>query len=202
MTERKVYLLLTDTGTLFTRMIKLYTKKPYNHSSIGFDHQLLEVYSFGRKRPKNPFIGGFIKENTQTGLFKQAKCAIYSCTITEDQFQKMNDFIREIEEQNHNYRYNLLGLFAIALNKNIQRKRAFFCSQFVATVLQKSEIIDFRKPISLVTPNDLHESPLFQLVYQGNLVNYLYGSKIQLDTDLDSSLINRIGFLFKRTWSI
>lgn len=35
MSNQKIYILLTDTGTLFTRLIKLYTKKPYNHASIS-----------------------------------------------------------------------------------------------------------------------------------------------------------------------
>ncbi|USK36883.1 hypothetical protein LIS77_13090 [Cytobacillus firmus] len=62
MSNQKIYILLTDTGTLFTRLIKLYTKKPYNHASISIDPELKEVYSFGRKTAKNPFIGGFVKE--------------------------------------------------------------------------------------------------------------------------------------------
>ena len=38
--ERKVYLLLTNTGSFLTKLIKLYTKKPYNHASIAFDYDL------------------------------------------------------------------------------------------------------------------------------------------------------------------
>ena len=47
---KKVYILLTDTGTLFTKSIKTYTKAPYNHASISFDVGLEELYSFGRKK--------------------------------------------------------------------------------------------------------------------------------------------------------
>ena len=54
MIEKKIYILLTDTGTLFTNLIKLYTKKPYNHASISFDSKLSEVYSFGRKTARKP----------------------------------------------------------------------------------------------------------------------------------------------------
>ncbi|MDU5946686.1 MAG: hypothetical protein E6Z15_06375, partial [Paenibacillus macerans] len=44
--ERSVYILLTNTGTLFTRVIKGYTGAPYNHASISFDRELSELYSF------------------------------------------------------------------------------------------------------------------------------------------------------------
>ena len=52
---RNVYILLTDTGSLFTRLIKRFTNSPYNHVSIAFDKSLNTLYSFGRKHPYNPF---------------------------------------------------------------------------------------------------------------------------------------------------
>ena len=58
MIEKKIYILLTDTGTLFTNLIKLYTKKTYNHASISFDSELSEVYSFGRKTAKTHLLAG------------------------------------------------------------------------------------------------------------------------------------------------
>jgi hypothetical protein len=199
--ERKVYLILTDTGTLFTRVIKLYTKKPYNHASLSFDPHFSDLYSFGRKRPRNPFVGGFVKENIHTGLLEQAKCAIYSCTISETQFQKMNHFIHQIEEQKDLYHYNLIGLFAIALNKNIKREKAFFCSQFVSTVLKEGQVIEFSKHPSLVTPDDLQHEPLFQLVYQGDFEEYKnvvdMGSKVYRT----ASRTDRIVLLRKKLWN-
>ncbi|ASK61515.1 hypothetical protein CFK37_04670 [Virgibacillus phasianinus] len=171
--EHKVYLLLTDTGTLFTKVIKYYTKKPYNHASISFDPNLVNVYSFGRKNAKNPFVGGFVKENIQTGLFKQARCAIYGCNVTAAQVRKINCYIKKIEAQKHLYRYNLLGLFAVILNKPLERENTYFCSQFVATALAESEIIDFTKPLSLITPHDLQKTANFQLVYSGSLKDFV-----------------------------
>ena len=46
---------------------------------------------------RNPFIGGFVKENIRTGLFKHAKCAIYSCTVSEKQYQEMRRKIINFE---------------------------------------------------------------------------------------------------------
>ncbi|WP_461177071.1 hypothetical protein [Virgibacillus ainsalahensis] len=172
MEEKKIYILLTDTGTLFTRMIKLYTKKPYNHASISCDSNLSTVYSFGRKKPRNPFIGGFVRENTKTGLFKHARGAIYCCTVNEEQIQKINNYLQKLDEHKDLYRYNFIGLFGVMLNKPVKRENAFFCSQFVATVLKECDIITFQKPLSLVTPHDLQEAEKFQFVYQGKLADY------------------------------
>lgn len=171
MGERKIYLLLSDTGTMFTRLIKLYTKKDYNHASISFDQNFTEVYSFGRKRPRNPFVGGFVKENIREALFKNATCAIYSCYVSETQFQKMKSFLNEIESQKHLYRYNFLGLIAFVMKKQLNRDYAYFCSEFVATVLSKGEVVDFHKPLSFVSPNDLWQVEKFQLEYEGKLAH-------------------------------
>ncbi|WP_416148317.1 hypothetical protein ACM26V_19145 [Salipaludibacillus sp. HK11] len=184
MNEQKIYVLLTDTGTLLTRMIKLYTKDPYNHASISFDPHLVNVYSFGRKTVSNPFIGGFVKENMRDNIFKQARCAIYSCNVTSDQLQKMRYYIEQIEAEKHLYRYNFLGLFAVTFNKRMVRKNAFFCSEFVATVLQDCNVTGYKKVSSLVTPNDLIENASFQLEYEGNLEDFYKQMELQPSVEL------------------
>lgn len=172
MGEKEIYLLLTDTGTILTRLIKSYTKKPYNHASIVFDTELVEVYSFGRKTAKNPYIGGFVREDIHSVLFKQADCAIYSLTVTNDEFQKMYQYIQKIAVEKGCYRYNFIGLFGVLFKKPIKRKNAFFCSQFVASVLKESNVINFEKDLSLVEPSDLPYSANFQLIYEGRLKDY------------------------------
>lgn len=171
--NRKIYVLLTDTGTIFTKIIKLYTKKPLNHASIVIDDQFDMVYSFGRKNPRNPFAAGFVKENLRHRFFKNADCAIYCVTLTEKQFQKIICKIHEMEKHKNDYRYNLIGLFAVMLNMEFDRKNAFFCSHFVASVLEESGIkVKGHKPLSLVTPHDIKESASLELVYEGKLSSY------------------------------
>lgn len=90
--ERSIYILLTNTGTLFTRVIQTYTKAPYNHASISFDRELTELYSFGRKHPSNPLNGGFVKEDIQTGTYSKypnTTCVIYELQVTEREVEKM-----------------------------------------------------------------------------------------------------------------
>ena len=113
-------------GYIIYKLNKVIYKKLYNHASISFDSELSEVYSFGRKTVRNPFIGGFVKEDVDKGLFKEANCAVYALTVNEVQLQKMNCYIKEIEAQKGEYRYNLLGLLGFLLNKPIKRKKSIF----------------------------------------------------------------------------
>lgn len=146
MKREKIYILLTDTGSLLTKLIKLYTKKRYNHASISFNSKLSEVYSFGRKKVENPFRGGFVREDVKEGLFKNADCALYSIAVTKKQVKKMQDIIINMEKEKEAYRYNFLGLFGFLINKPIKRKRAFFCSQFVGHLLKEGDVTTFHPP--------------------------------------------------------
>ncbi len=177
----QVYIILTNTGTLFTRIIKVFTRYPFNHASISFDQQLDVAYSFGRKKPNNPFIGGFVKEDMEGQLFRQASCAIYKCTVSESEYREMIQRIKQIEEQQELYKYNFIGLFAVLLNKKMNREKAYFCSQFVATILSNGGISIKDKPACLVKPNDITECGRFELVYQGDLRGYLlkHGKEIE-----------------------
>lgn len=47
---KKIYLLLTRTGTKFSTIIHRVTKYEYTHASIALDKELNQLYSFGRKK--------------------------------------------------------------------------------------------------------------------------------------------------------
>lgn len=128
MRERTIYFLFTDTGTYLSKAINYCTKQSLNHVSIGFDHELSEVYSFGRKRPNNPFIGGFVKEDIKSEFMRRSRCAIYSYRITELEYQAILCRIKEIEAAKESYKYNFIGLLGVLFQIEINRKDAFFCS--------------------------------------------------------------------------
>ena len=59
---KRIYIILTYSGTVLSRIVKAYTGAEYSHVSIGLDENLTKMYSFGRLNPYNPFIGGFVHE--------------------------------------------------------------------------------------------------------------------------------------------
>lgn len=172
MSARVIYFLFTDTGSYLSRAINYYTKKPLNHVSIGLDPALKELYSFGRKQPKNPFIGGFVKEDIHSDFLKESSCQIYSYRVSEEQYESVVKHISEIEDQKDHYKYNFIGLFGVMLDVEINRKSAFFCSQFVATVLREVESFQFNKPACFITPGDIRNHYGMELIYEGILKDY------------------------------
>lgn len=77
-----------------------------------------------------------------------------------------------MEREQGNYRYNLLGLIFILLRIPFKRKNAYFCSQFVASLLNESGVIYFKKPTSLITPYELLDEYKMQRIYEGYLQRY------------------------------
>ena len=67
---KKVYIVLTNTGTFLSRIVTVYTRKEFSHVSISLDENLNYMYSFGRLNAYNPFIGGFVHESPKYGTFK------------------------------------------------------------------------------------------------------------------------------------
>lgn len=168
----EIYIVFSDTKTVLSKSIQRFTSYPYCHTSLAFDSELREVYSFGRKRPTNPFIGGFAKEDFRNPFFGQADCEIYSCKVSDSQFQNIQDKVRVIENTQHFYGYNFLGLFGVLFQKPVKRHNRFFCTEFVAEVLTASGVSLASKSACLLKPEELARSSELHLVYRGTLAAY------------------------------
>lgn len=171
---KKIYIVLTYTGTILSRIIKRCTKEKYAHISIGLDEELSKLYSFGRLNPYNAFIGGFVKEGINIGTFKRFKnteTVIYSLEVNDEQFKKAEEIINKIEQQKGEYKYNTIGMFLTALNIRINRKNAFYCAEFVKYILEKAEIIDKELP-EMIKPMDFLTIENTKLEYEGLLKKY------------------------------
>lgn len=173
-----IFILLTNTGTLFTKMIKSYTKAPYNHASISFNRELSELYSFGRKQPSNPLNGGFVREDIKTGTFSKypnTTCVIYELQVSEREVEKMKRVLQLFIKRRNKYLYNILGVIGIALKEPVEFSNSYFCSQFVAEILERSGIKLWNKLPALVTPDDFRQCDRLHLIYEGKLSEYDHG---------------------------
>jgi len=173
MEGKTLFLLFTDTGTWLSKIIRYYTKHPFSHVSISLDPELKEMYSFGRKQANHPFRAGFVREDTKSELFRRSACEICSYQVDETDYQKITQQIKGMEATKHMYKYNFIGLIGFILHIEMKRKKAFFCSQFVATVLQQSKQFQFGKRACFVTPADIRNYQGMRVIYRGKLEDYL-----------------------------
>ena len=174
-TNYTIYILLTHSGSVPSKLIKMYTREPYSHVSIALDPNLNELYSFGRLKPSNPIFGGFVREHIVYGTFgrfPKTQCAVYSLTVNQQQYERLKSELNNFVINRTKYGYNFLGLFGIMFDIPIQRDNKFFCSQFVATLLKNSGIDIFRKAPALVRPGDFRKCKELKLIYEGSLRSY------------------------------
>lgn len=174
---KTIYILLTYSGTVLSRVINVYTREPYSHVSVSLDRNLNELYSFGRLNPKNPLFAGFVREDIENGTyarFPNTKCALYALEITDDQFYDLLIQIENFKMNSKKYRYNFLGLIGAMFNFPIEREKSYFCSQFVSSVLNNSGVRLIDKPNGLTEPKDFRVCEDLNLIYEGNLKAYYY----------------------------
>lgn len=171
--NNEIYIVLTYTGTILSKIIKIYTGAEYSHVSLALDPNLKEMYSFGRLNPYNPFIGGFIKEGIDIGTFNRfprTKSSIYSLSVNRNQYDKIRNLIYKIKDNKDKYSFNVIGLFANGLHIKRTKENSFYCAEFVKYLLDNA-YIDLKLP-ELIKPNDFKNVKQLKLVYKGKLKDY------------------------------
>lgn len=168
-----IYLVLSQTGSILSRTIKLITNKEFNHISLSLDDSLERMYSFGRKYPNNPFVGVFVVEGINKGTFlkfSDTKCRVIRINVTDSQYECLCSNIGDMISNKDKYKYNLLGLCFAAFNICLKFDNKFYCSEFVRHILCLSDvdvsmIPDIAHPIDFMNMDN-------NIVYEGLLRDY------------------------------
>jgi hypothetical protein len=177
----EIYIVVTHTGTILSRIIKKITKNEYTHVSISLDKELNYMYSFGRLNPYNPFIGGFVHEGINFGTFKRFKLtntSVYAISVSKEQYLRAIANVRNIERNKDKYHFNIIGLIAVAFKKKLAPRKSFYCAEFVKYILNEAGIENNLPEI--VKPEDFKKLPNSKLIYKGKLRKYNKKSNIQI----------------------
>ncbi|SEF46762.1 hypothetical protein SAMN04487934_101258 [Eubacterium ruminantium] len=173
--KKSVYILLTRTETVPSRVIHFFKRMPYVHVSIALDEELDELYSFARKKVNNPFRCGFIDEDINSGIFgrdTETRCKVMRLRLTEQQYQDVKASIEVFKSNREKYKYNYLGVLSIYFHLGFSRKYKCFCSEFVDKVLKMSGINLFDKGSARVIPDDFRTCELLETTFEGRLQSY------------------------------
>lgn len=180
---KSVYLLLTRSGTILSRLIHLFTLDEFTHISISADGTLKNLYSFSRKYAYLPLPAGFTRESAYKGYIGRhplMKCALYELKVSDEAYRRINNRIAAMSTVSDEYQYSLLGVVFCAFGYELKRSRHYFCSQFVGELLNHSGAVALPKPAGLMHPDDYLEIPELTLIYRGTimgLVNHMYNRR-------------------------
>ncbi|MCI8514136.1 MAG: hypothetical protein HFI93_05840 [Lachnospiraceae bacterium] len=175
MKTHSIYIVLSQTGTYPSRLIRFYTREPYAHASIALDPELKEMYSFARRGLYNPLNAGFVEEHIDSGVFgrcKNTRCSVFELKINDEQYTRLRKQIDLFKENRELCSYNFLGIFGVIFHIPVDREFTYFCSQFVAELLKRSHVRILNKNSALVRPMDFRTNPYLTRIYTGPLSLY------------------------------
>lgn len=172
MTE--LYIVVTQTGTVLSRLLKVITKADYNHVSLSTDPDLGILYSFGRKNAYNPFFGGFVQESPHFGTFKRfpkTQAVVLAIPVSEEVCEEIKNRLETMYAQRNQYRYDTLGLLLAWAKILYVRENTYYCSSFVLDFLKEYGLTEgvtferFPKPIEFLNlPGEV--------IYRGKLQDF------------------------------
>lgn len=171
---KKIYFVLSYTGTILSKIVRMYTKKKYSHISISLDENLDTMYSFGRINPYLMLPGGFVHESINSGTFKRFKntnVLIFYINVTDEQYKKIQDSLAYFKINHKQFKFNVLGLSLVPFNIHLKRKRTFYCAEFVKSMLDTADV-KTNLP-EAVKPADFLDIKGTQVIYEGKLANYV-----------------------------
>lgn len=195
---KKIYIILTHTGTVLSTIIKYYTKDEFSHVSIALDADLEEMYSFGRLNPYNPFLGSFVHEHINKGTFKRfkkTKTEVYSMFVTDEQYEKAKKTIEYFNNNKQKYKFNIIGLACVSINKKIMRKNSFYCAEFVKHILKVMGVTEVNQLPKIIRPENFKQLQGLRLEYEGLLKKYKKKNYLSLGDVQNLVHRNEIGYV-------
>lgn len=175
---KSIYLVRTYTGTFPSRLINSFLKEEYVHISISFSEDLSDTYGFGKIKSINPIYGGIQRENMNSYPFIGVPCEIYELNVSSTDYKRIKEQVYNTYENRDLYKFNLLGLITAYFKIEWARKYSYYCSEFIAEVLQNVNLLDKSYHPSVTTPKELINGlDDLSLIYKGNLSSYSELSK-------------------------
>ncbi len=172
---KTIYILLTRSGTLLSRVVEVITGEPYTHASISFDEGLQPLYSSARKNGETMFPAGPTTEVFHRGFYcrhRDIPCALYALSVSEDSYEAARTLAQELASEDCTF--NILGLLLCQLGIPFHPRNKFFCSQFVGEILRCSGALELPKDTSLIKPMDYTRLPQLHCIFQGQLEDLVY----------------------------
>jgi hypothetical protein len=150
LSDPHIYIVISNTGSVASELISVFTQRQYNHASLSFDRDLKTIVSYnGGERVYPPGLNREMIDffNKSPG----ASILIYSLDCPEDRKKMILDKVEEINREGS--AYNLTGLVL----KYSHKPNIMFCSQFVYKMLHSVGLSYFSKEDGNVRPTDLIE---------------------------------------------
>lgn len=145
---KTISILLTRYHDSLSTLFYYATGRGYTHSSIALSAQPEHYYSFN--------LRGFAEETKEKhrrrGVVDSCQ---YNLPVTDETYDRLKKQLQFFCENRHSFRYTKLGAIMSLLGLGFRWKNHYFCSQFVAEMLQKSGALSLKRSPHDYLPNHL-----------------------------------------------
>lgn len=177
-----VFIVLTYGGGPLGKIISKVTGDEWTHAMISFNPKLEPMYSFAlrtQKSDEKQSMFGFTYQNTTDKLYarKEVKYLVYCMYVSKEVRNKMQERLNYFIDHEKEYKYDFAGLINIWKNKDSESHRKYFCSRFVAEILNEGSSL--KKLPSLYRPQELNNIDNISLINAGTDM-YEYDYKVTL----------------------
>lgn len=175
---KSIYILLTKSTTICSRIVYMATRSEYTHAAISLNGNFDDLYTFSRKYKRAILPAGFVRESVYAGIMGDSDnmdCAVYELTVNRRTYKKLEKLLNNMECNKDKYKYSIMGLPMCHFNRKYERKGKFFCSQFVYYALSEAGAVVRNAEPSLVKPMDLSKLPEVTEIFKGQ-ISQLRGS--------------------------
>lgn len=155
---RDISIIWTKYSDLLAELVYHLTGQTYTHAAISLEEDCSYYYSFCFK--------GFCRETVEKyhrrGVKKSLRLRL---EVPDDVYEGLQRKLAFVEKNASFYEYTKFGVFCALLHIPFRRHRHYFCSQFVAELLESTGAVDLSQPACLTLPHhllrDLEEAPGF-----------------------------------------
>jgi inositol transport system substrate-binding protein len=142
-----VSVLFVNYEDFWSKVVYYVLGRGYSHAAISVDDEGETYYSFNFK--------GFRRERPRKHEDIVSKSVCYKLSVSKKEYDSIAQMIEEFQSQRFEWRYNLMGLLLSRVHISRRRHKHYYCSEFVAEMLQKAQVYDFKKNLAHYLPNRL-----------------------------------------------
>ena len=169
MERKKVYILLIQFTDFGSKVISACTGCNYPHASIGLEEDMNTFYSFVKKGFIVEKVNRYVKPSKSS-----LKCQLYELEVSKKVYDTIKEIVQKFIAKKRFLSYDNLGVIWSMLHiPYIRNENKFFCSGFVADVLNQSGAVKLKNKSHRYFSKDLIQIDGMKLKYTGNLKSML-----------------------------
>lgn len=145
---KSVSIIWTKYSDALSTFVYYLTGRSYTHAAISLDGEDTCYYSFCFK--------GFCRETVEKYRRRGVKSSLrLRLEVPDDVYEGLQRELAYVEQNASYYEYTVFGVFCALLHVPFRWHRHYFCSQFVAELLETTGAVQLSRPACITLPSQL-----------------------------------------------